>query len=59
MQKDLSIRQAAKLFIIKFSTAKAILKTYKKEGRIGKKATREKSKIYITTTEDNKEPSEK
>lgn len=31
-----SVREAAKHFDIKFSTAKAILKLFKKEGRIGK-----------------------
>lgn len=32
-----TIKQAAKQFGIKFSTAKAILSLYKHEGRVGKK----------------------
>lgn len=40
MQKEITIKEAAKQFGIKFSTSKAILQTYKKEGRIGKKPTR-------------------
>lgn len=31
-----SVREASKLFNIKFSTGKAILKLFKQEGRIGK-----------------------
>ncbi|CAD8106217.1 unnamed protein product [Paramecium sonneborni] len=38
--KQTTIKQAAQEFGIKFSTSKAILQTYKQEGRIGKKKTR-------------------
>ena len=40
MNHKITIKQAAEEFGIKFSTSKAILQTYKKEGRIGKKKTR-------------------
>ena len=40
MSRETTIKQAALEFGIKFSTSKAILQTYKKEGRIGKKQTR-------------------
>ncbi|KRX03504.1 hypothetical protein PPERSA_02883 [Pseudocohnilembus persalinus] len=40
LSKEVTIKEAAKEFGIKFSTSKAILQTYKKEGRIGKKKTR-------------------
>lgn len=46
MSKEVTIKEAAKEFGLKFSTSKAILQTYKKEGRIGKKKNRErKTKI--------------
>ena len=40
MSREVTIKEAAKEFGIKFSTSKAILQTYKREGRIGKKKTR-------------------
>jgi transposase-like protein len=46
LSKEVTIKEAAKEFGLKFSTSKAILQTYKKEGRIGKKKNRErKTKI--------------
>ncbi|CAD8151555.1 unnamed protein product [Paramecium octaurelia] len=41
-EKKCTIRQAAKQFGIKFSTAKAILSIYRHEGRIGKKQRRQR-----------------
>ncbi|CAD8080970.1 unnamed protein product [Paramecium sonneborni] len=41
-EKKCTIRQAAKQFGIKFSTAKAILSIYRHEGRIGKKQKRQR-----------------
>jgi len=40
ISKQVTIKEAAREFGLKFSTSKAILQTYKKEGRIGKKKTR-------------------
>ncbi len=40
ISREVTIKEAAKEFGIKFSTAKAILQTFKREGRIGKKITR-------------------
>jgi len=37
---EVTIKEAAKEFGIKFSTSKAILQTFKREGRIGKKKSR-------------------
>lgn len=42
LSKEVTIKEAAKEFGLKFSTSKAILQTYKKEGRIGKKKNRER-----------------
>jgi transposase len=39
-----SIKHASKVFNINFSTAKAIMQIYKREGRIGKKLKRDKKK---------------
>ncbi|CAD8192567.1 unnamed protein product [Paramecium pentaurelia] len=44
LSKQSTIKEAAKEFGINFSTAKAILQTYRKEGRIGKKKTRDRNK---------------
>ncbi|CAD8179193.1 unnamed protein product [Paramecium pentaurelia] len=44
ISKQATIKDAAKEFGVNFSTAKAILQTYRKEGRIGKKKTRERNK---------------
>ncbi|CAK83300.1 unnamed protein product (macronuclear) [Paramecium tetraurelia] len=44
LSREATIKEAAKEFGVNFSTAKAILSTYRKEGRIGKKKTREKQK---------------
>lgn len=44
MSKEATIKEAAKEFGVNFSTAKAILQTYRKEGRIGKKKTRDRNK---------------
>ncbi|CAK60433.1 unnamed protein product (macronuclear) [Paramecium tetraurelia] len=44
LSKESTIKEAAKEFGVNFSTAKAILQTYRKEGRIGKKKTRERNK---------------
>ncbi|CAD8111599.1 unnamed protein product [Paramecium sonneborni] len=44
LSKQSTIKDAAKEFGVNFSTAKAILQTYRKEGRIGKKKTRERNK---------------
>jgi len=40
ISREVTIKEAAKEFGIKFSTSKAILQTFKREGRIGKKKTR-------------------
>jgi len=40
LSKQATIKEAAEEFGIKFSTSKAILQTFKKEGRIGKKKFR-------------------
>ncbi|KAM3138381.1 hypothetical protein pb186bvf_009467 [Paramecium bursaria] len=40
ISKQCTIKQAASMAGIKFSTSKAILKTFRKEGRIGKKTQR-------------------
>jgi len=37
---EVTIKEAAKEFGIKFSTSKAILQVFKREGRIGKKKSR-------------------
>lgn len=42
ISREVTIKEAAKEFGIKFSTSKAILQTYKREGRIGKKKTRQR-----------------
>ena len=42
VSREVTIKEAAKEFGIKFSTSKAILQTYKREGRIGKKKTRQR-----------------
>jgi hypothetical protein len=42
LSKQVSIKEAAEEFGIKFSTSKAILQTFRREGRIGKKKTRER-----------------
>ncbi|CAD8136961.1 unnamed protein product [Paramecium octaurelia] len=44
LSKEATIKEAAKEFGVNFSTAKAILQTYRKEGRIGKKKTRDRNK---------------
>ncbi|CAD8119366.1 unnamed protein product [Paramecium sonneborni] len=44
LSKESTIKEAAKEFGINFSTAKAILQTYRKEGRVGKKKTRDRNK---------------
>eukprot|EP01017_Pseudomicrothorax_dubius_P046238 TRINITY_DN8111_c0_g1_i8.p1 TRINITY_DN8111_c0_g1~~TRINITY_DN8111_c0_g1_i8.p1 ORF type:complete len:282 (-),score=26.99 TRINITY_DN8111_c0_g1_i8:200-1045(-) len=56
VQKDnLSIRKAAKEMGLKFSTAKAILKTFKSEGRIGKKKFRDrKNKAWLSLDQGQK-----
>ncbi|CAD8194670.1 unnamed protein product [Paramecium pentaurelia] len=43
--KQSTIKQAAQEFGIKFSTSKAILQTYRREGRVGKKKTRQRRSI--------------
>ena len=55
MSRGVTIKDAAKEFGIKFSTSKAILQTFKKEGRTGKKKTRQRKhripkKITLGTT---------
>lgn len=47
LSKEVTIKEAAKEFGLKFSTSKAILQTYKKEGRIGKKKNRERKTKVI------------
>ncbi|CAK59181.1 unnamed protein product (macronuclear) [Paramecium tetraurelia] len=44
LSKQSTIKEAAQEFGINFSTAKAILQTYRKEGRVGKKKTRDRNK---------------
>ncbi|CAK93858.1 unnamed protein product (macronuclear) [Paramecium tetraurelia] len=44
--KQSTIKQAAQEFGIKFSTSKAILQTYKREGRVGKKKTRSRRSTF-------------
>ncbi|CAK86157.1 unnamed protein product (macronuclear) [Paramecium tetraurelia] len=50
-EKKCTIRQAAKQFGIKFSTAKAILSIYRHEGRIGKKQRRQRKLLNNTNSE--------
>ncbi|CAD8087464.1 unnamed protein product [Paramecium sonneborni] len=50
-EKKCTIRQAAKQFNIKFSTAKAILSIYRHEGRIGKKQNRQRKLSNNTISE--------
>ncbi|EGR33207.1 hypothetical protein IMG5_059200, partial [Ichthyophthirius multifiliis] len=42
MSKQVTIKEAAQEFGLKFSTSKAILQTFRKEGRIGKKQKRQR-----------------
>ncbi|CAK59761.1 unnamed protein product (macronuclear) [Paramecium tetraurelia] len=42
LEEGVSVKQAAQTSEIKLSTAKAILKTYKTQGRVGKKKERQK-----------------
>lgn len=42
ISREVTIKEAAREFGIKFSTSKAILQTFKREGRIGKKKTRQR-----------------
>ena len=42
LSKQISIKEAAEECGIKFSTSKAILQTFRREGRVGKKKTRER-----------------
>ena len=43
--KQCTIQEAAEKYNIKLSTSKAILKTYREHGRIGKKKTRSRRKL--------------
>ncbi|KAM3137012.1 hypothetical protein pb186bvf_010925 [Paramecium bursaria] len=43
--KQATIKEASREFGIKFSTSKAILQTYRKEGRVGKKKTRQRKSL--------------
>lgn len=43
LSRQVTIKAAAKEFGIKFSTSKAILQTYKREGRTCKKKTRQRN----------------
>lgn len=54
LSKQVSIKEAAEEFGIKFSTSKAILQTFRREGRIGKKKTRERRKKPYENEELNK-----
>ena len=54
ISKEVTIKEAAKEFGIKFSTSKAILQTFKREGRIGKKKTRQR-KFKSNKSEDGNE----
>lgn len=49
LKKRMRIKEAAKLCNLKFSTSKAILATYRKEGRVGKKKTRARKTKVINT----------
>ncbi|KAM3135019.1 hypothetical protein pb186bvf_012843 [Paramecium bursaria] len=51
LSKEATIKEAAREFGLNFSTAKAILQTYRKEGRIGKKKNRERNKIKAEGTQ--------
>eukprot|EP01017_Pseudomicrothorax_dubius_P002744 TRINITY_DN1020_c0_g1_i1.p1 TRINITY_DN1020_c0_g1~~TRINITY_DN1020_c0_g1_i1.p1 ORF type:complete len:263 (-),score=75.07 TRINITY_DN1020_c0_g1_i1:485-1273(-) len=51
LSKTTSIKEAAEQSGIKFSTAKAILQTYRREGRIGKKKTRERRRMALPPLE--------
>jgi transposase len=42
LSKQSTIKEAAEEFGIKFSTSKAILQTFRREGRVGKKKFRQK-----------------
>ncbi|CAD8195373.1 unnamed protein product [Paramecium pentaurelia] len=54
--KKSTIKQAAQEFGIKFSTSKAILQTYKREGRVGKKKTRSRQKTFkLDSKNENKD----
>ncbi|KAL4511881.1 hypothetical protein ABPG72_012726 [Tetrahymena utriculariae] len=55
--KQVTIKEAAKEFGLKFSTSKAILQTYKKEGRIGKKKTRQRKPRLVKKMIMNPDPS--
>ena len=48
--ENLSIKQAAKIYGLKYSTAKVILSLYRKEGRFNKK--KERGKYYIENEDD-------
>ncbi|CAD8095287.1 unnamed protein product [Paramecium primaurelia] len=50
-----TIKQAAQEFGIKFSTSKAILQTYKREGRVGKKKTRSRKSILKNESKQEKQ----
>ncbi|CAD8187454.1 unnamed protein product [Paramecium octaurelia] len=50
-----TIKQAAQEFGIKFSTSKAILQTYKREGRVGKKKTRSRRSIFKNESKQEKQ----
>ncbi|EAR94388.1 hypothetical protein TTHERM_00046890 (macronuclear) [Tetrahymena thermophila SB210] len=54
--KQVTIKEAAKEFGLKFSTSKAILQTYKKEGRIGKKKTRQRKPRLVKKMIMNPDP---
>jgi hypothetical protein len=49
LKKRMKIKEAAKMCNLKFSTSKAILATYRKEGRVGKKKTRARKTKVINT----------
>ncbi|CAD8106869.1 unnamed protein product [Paramecium primaurelia] len=48
-QEKMKIKEVAQLFQIPLSTVKAVKSVYLKEGRIQKKAKRNRSKKFITT----------
>lgn len=53
LTRQATIREASNEFGIKFSTSKAILQTFRKEGRIGKKKFRlRKSKDGLNTVSE-------
>ncbi|CAD8211146.1 unnamed protein product [Paramecium pentaurelia] len=52
--KQSTIKQAAQEFGIKFSTSKAILQTYRREGRIGKKKTRQRRSTFRLESQPQK-----